>query len=76
MNGQVDARKLVSSLTLFKAVATYLLHQGDTSQDFMSLATCCERILTQTSKQGYFPCMQTLNFVASQINPGKSEQSS
>lgn len=64
MNGEIDTKKLVSSLTLFREAALFLERQGDTSQDFAALAHCCERILTETSKQGYFPCERTLSFVA------------
>lgn len=65
MSGQLDSKKLVSSLTLFHAAASFLFHQGDTSQDFLALASCCERTLAETAKQGYFPCTLTLNFLTS-----------
>jgi len=65
MSGQIDSKKLVSSLTLFHAAASFLFHQGDTSQDFLALASCCERTLAETAKQGYFPCTLTLNFLTS-----------
>ncbi|CAM2955214.1 Uncharacterized conserved protein [Legionella steigerwaltii] len=66
MSGQIDAKKLVSSLTLFRASASFLLHQGDNSQDFAALVNCCDQILVETSKQGYVPCTLTLEFLASE----------
>ncbi|KTC80365.1 hypothetical protein Lche_2385 [Legionella cherrii] len=65
MNGEIDTQKLVSSLTLFRAAASFLLHQGDTSQDFAALVKCCDQILAETSKQGYFPCTRTLEALTS-----------
>lgn len=72
MSGEIDTKKLVSSLTLFRETASFLLKKGDTSQDFAALASCCERILTETSKQGYFPCALTLGFVHAQARDGTS----
>ncbi|PWY55120.1 DUF1810 domain-containing protein [Legionella qingyii] len=68
MHGEVDTKKLVSSLTLFREAASFLLHQGDTSQDFAALVSCCEQILKETTKQGYAPCELTLDFVRKQKN--------
>ncbi|MCW8408197.1 DUF1810 domain-containing protein [Legionella sp. PATHC035] len=65
MNGEIDTQKLVSSLTLFRAAAAFLLHQGDTSQNFAALVQCSDQILAETSKQGYLPCTRTLDFLAS-----------
>ncbi|KTD40420.1 DUF1810 family protein [Legionella parisiensis] len=65
MSGDTDTKKLVSSLTLFREAALFLERQGDTSQDFAALAQRCDRILKETSKQGYYPCNRTLDFVAS-----------
>ncbi|QLZ69866.1 hypothetical protein FOLKNPGA_02666 [Legionella sp. PC1000] len=68
MNGDTDTKKLVSSLTLFREAASFLERQGDTSQDFAALAHCCDRILNETAKQGYFPCELTLDLVQEQKN--------
>jgi uncharacterized protein (DUF1810 family) len=57
MGSEIDALKLVSSLTLFRAAARRLASQDGT---FASLAQSCNCILEQTSAQGYPPCVQTL----------------
>ncbi|KTD01959.1 DUF1810 domain-containing protein [Fluoribacter gormanii] len=68
MHGEIDTKKLVSSLTLFREAASFLLHHGDTSQDFAALVSCCEQILKETTKQGYAPCELTLKLVRKQKN--------
>jgi len=57
MGGSTDALKLVSSLTLFRAVALSLTGEDPT---FDSLAQRCDSVLEQTSAQGYPPCAQTI----------------
>ncbi len=57
MGGSTDAVKLVSSLTLFRAVAQSLVGEDTT---FEALALRCDSILGRTSAQGYPPCAQTL----------------
>ena len=57
MGGQIDALKLVSSLTLFRAAAEQLAPEDPT---FASLAERFAALLTQTSGQGYPPCDFTL----------------
>ncbi|WP_454781913.1 DUF1810 family protein [Legionella sp. WA2022007384] len=61
MHGEVDTKKLVSSLTLFREAASFLSHQGETSQNFDALVNCCDQILKETSKQGYTSCERTLS---------------
>jgi uncharacterized protein (DUF1810 family) len=57
MGGSIDALKLVSSLTLFRAAAQSLAGEDPT---FDSLAQRCDSILGRTNSQGYPPCAQTL----------------
>jgi uncharacterized protein (DUF1810 family) len=57
MGSSIDALKLASSLTLFRAAAESLTGEDPT---FDSLAQRCDSILGQTSTQGYPPCAQTL----------------
>lgn len=57
MGTTVDALKLVSSVTLFRAAAGKLAKENPR---FASLAECCNAILRQTAAQGYAPCRQTL----------------
>jgi uncharacterized protein (DUF1810 family) len=57
MGGRIDALKLASSLTLFRAAAQYLAGEDPA---FDTLAKRCDSILGRTSPQGYPPCAQTL----------------
>jgi len=57
MGSRIDALKLVSSLTLFRAAAQQLAGK-DVSLE--GLAQCCDSTLEQTARQGYPPCAQTL----------------
>jgi uncharacterized protein (DUF1810 family) len=57
MGGSTDALKLVSSITLFRAAAQSLAAEDPI---FDSLVQRCDSILTQTSFQGYPPCVQTV----------------
>lgn len=60
MGSKIDALKLVSSLTLFRAAAQRLAGEDAT---FEALAQRCDSILEQTACQGYPPCGQTLTQV-------------
>ena len=53
MGSRIDALKLVSSLTLFRAAARSL-SAADTS--FEPLAQLCDATLHQTEAEGYSPC--------------------
>lgn len=57
MGSSIDALKLVSSLTLFRAAARSLAGEDVT---FEALAQLCDSILQQTTRQGYPPCAGTL----------------
>lgn len=57
MGSRIDALKLVSSLTLFRA-AVETLAKEDAA--FVSLAARCAATLKQTAAQGYSPCRKTL----------------
>jgi uncharacterized protein (DUF1810 family) len=59
--GQIDALKLVSSLTLFRAAAEQL---GREDPIFASLAERLAALLEQTSEQGYPACDFTLGRIA------------
>ena len=56
MGSRIDALKLVSSVTLFRAAARSVAAR-DTS--FESLVQLCERTLHQTAVGGYAPCSHT-----------------
>ncbi len=57
MGSQVDAVKLVSSMTLFAAVARRLQEAGDPSQ--ADIAAAAEDVLLLANAQGYAPCGHT-----------------
>jgi uncharacterized protein (DUF1810 family) len=57
MGSNIDALKLASSLTLFRAAAQSLASEDPT---FNALAQRCDFVLQQIAAQGYPPCAQTL----------------
>jgi uncharacterized protein (DUF1810 family) len=57
MGSQIDAVKLVSSMTLFAAVARRLQEAGDPSQ--ADIAAAAEDVLLLANAQGYAPCGRT-----------------
>ena len=60
MGGRIDALKLVSSLTLFRAAAEQLAREDPT---FSSLAERLAVLLGQTNRQGYPACDFTLAWI-------------
>ncbi len=75
MGGDVDAGKLVSSLTLFRGAAAFLeTHPGNSQHDFKALKDCCDHIFTIIAKQGYSPCPTTLAYLpSSDLRPQKKQ---
>lgn len=57
MGSHLDALKIISSLTLFGAVAESMRSEED---GFNRLATLCQSIIAAAESQGYSPCRQTL----------------
>jgi uncharacterized protein (DUF1810 family) len=68
MGSQIDALKLVSSLTLFRAAAEQLAREDQT---FASLAKRLAALLRQTAGQGYPPCDFTIVRIATPIGAPK-----
>ena len=62
MGSQIDALKLVSSLTLFRAAAEQLAREDPV---YASLAERLAALLEQTTKQGYPACDFTLAWIDS-----------
>lgn len=60
MGSDVDARKLVSSLTLFRRVAEDLHAREPGVKDYSRLARTCDAVLAIAARQGYPPCAFTL----------------
>ena len=61
MGGTIDALKLVSSLTLFRAAAQSLLGKDAGLEGLMQH---CDSILRETTRQGYPPCARTLSQIS------------
>ncbi len=68
-----DAVKLVSSLTLFQAAASYL-SQGNQSSKFAQLAKCCDDIFSELRKKGYTPCKETRALIESSLSTGVQQR--
>lgn len=58
MGSEIDAQKLVSSMTLFGAVAR-TLHGIEGLDEYEALATTADRVLTVAASQGYPACAIT-----------------
>jgi uncharacterized protein (DUF1810 family) len=69
MGSRVDALKLVSSLTLFEAVATTLAGEGDEDSAYARLAEEIGGVLAVADAQGYDRCAFTQRALASQPAP-------
>ena len=63
MGSQVDAQKLVSSLTLFGSVARKL-HSIEGVGEYDALARIADDVLAAAASQGYPPCAYTRGFLA------------
>lgn len=64
MGSDIDAQKLVSSLTLFRHVAK-TLHQRDGLDDYASIARVADELLAIAASEGYPTCAFTLARVRS-----------
>jgi uncharacterized protein (DUF1810 family) len=62
MASSIDAAKLVSSMTLFGAVAKRL-HAAEGLDEYASMAQVAGQILTAAEAEGYPPCRFTLRFL-------------
>jgi len=60
MGASIDVAKLVSSMTLFGAVAKRL-HAAEGLDECASMAHVAERILVAAAAEGYAPCQFTLS---------------
>ncbi len=68
MGGEVDAKKLASSLTLFCATAKHLATiEQENAPQYNKLADCCERIFKIITKQGYYRCSKTQKIIEQEI---------
>ena len=59
MGADVDALKLVSSMTLFARVAARMIAEGDTRNELADLVAHAEAILRAAQAQGYERCAHT-----------------
>jgi uncharacterized protein (DUF1810 family) len=59
MGSEIDATKLVSSMTLFSEIARRLA-ATEGAPDYAALASSADSVLVIAAKQGYAPCATTL----------------
>jgi uncharacterized protein (DUF1810 family) len=59
MGSDIDARKVVSSLTLFRHVAR-TLHEREGLDEYRALAEAADVVLARAAEEGYAPCAHTL----------------
>jgi uncharacterized protein (DUF1810 family) len=59
MGSDIDALKLVSSMTLFARVAAQMIVEGDVRNELVDLAAHAEAILSAATAQGYERCAHT-----------------
>ena len=64
MGSDIDATKLVSSLTLFRHVAR-MLQAAEGNDDYAEIDRVADAVLTQAAEQGYPPCAATLRRIRS-----------
>lgn len=64
LGSPIDALKLVSSLTLFRAAANHLADSVHDQDDLKALAGLFNTVLQAASLQGYPPCGYTLSHLA------------
>jgi len=72
MGSDVDARKIVSSLTLFREVARHL-YEVDKNETFDSIANAAGEVLIVAASQGYPACAYTLRRLG-ETRPRRGEQ--
>ena len=59
MGSDIDARKVVSSLTLFRHVAR-TLYEREGLDEYRALAGAADAVLARAAGEGYPPCVHTL----------------
>lgn len=60
MGGELDAMKLVSSLTLFERAATVLARDATAAAELRGFTEACAALLAEAARQGLPRCSQTL----------------
>ena len=70
MGSSIDALKLVSSLTLFGAVARRLGMAGE-SEEYRSLASLADEILAAAASEGYPPCRYTIERLTAEVRTSR-----
>ena len=67
MGSSIDVKKLISSITLFREVASYLeIYEKKPNSDFKTLKDRCDTIFTLIPKN-YAPCTHTLTYLKSEL---------
>jgi uncharacterized protein (DUF1810 family) len=68
MGSEIDALKLVSSMTLFREVARRV-NARDPQPDYADMAASADAILSVARQQGYAECRFTIDALASSASP-------
>ena len=69
MGSDIDAVKLVSSMTLFARVAAQMIADGDARKELTDLVADAQAILTAAADQGYERCAHTERALATTRSP-------
>jgi len=64
LGGDTDARKLVSSLTLFRGVAESTILPDRDAVELRELSRLSTEVLGRANEQGYPPCRFTIDFLS------------
>jgi uncharacterized protein (DUF1810 family) len=60
MGSEIDTRKIVSSLTLFRTIAEKVSNGDPDAEELREIAALADEVLTTGAAQGYPPCAYTL----------------
>jgi uncharacterized protein (DUF1810 family) len=75
MGGDTDAKKLMSSLTLFRQATSHLNSlQGKNNHDIKDLEQRCTHILKISANQNYQPCHKTLSILSHSAKPSAPQK--
>lgn len=75
MGGDTDAKKLMSSLTLFRQAASHLnAIQGKNNHDIKDLGQRCSHILKISASQNYQPCHKTSSILSRSAKPSAPQK--
>lgn len=75
MGSSIDAKKLMSSITLFREVAAYLNSlQQEPFHDYKGMVETCDYILERAAKDNLFLCQHTASIISPQLKSMPTSQ--